>query len=131
MGLKYLLDTNILFEPVKPHPNEHVLHKLNQYSGQYCTSVTVWHELHYGVERMTDSKRKKSLFAYLDMLEQGGLIVFPYEKWPGNGWQKSAADYQSGASPSLTRMAKLRQLRTPTNSSWSRAIQLILQFTKN
>ena len=62
MGLKYLLDTNILSEPVKPHPNEHVLHKLNQYSGQYCTSVTVWHELHYGVERMTESKRKKSLF---------------------------------------------------------------------
>jgi len=83
MGLKYLLDTNILSEPVKPHPNEHVLLKLNQYSGQYCTSVTVWHELHYGVERMTDSKRKKSLFAYLDMLEQGGLIVFPYEKMAG------------------------------------------------
>ena len=83
MGLKYLLDTNILSEPVKPHPNEHVLHKLNQYSGQYCTSVSVWHELHYGVERMTDSKRKKSLFAYLDTLEQSGLVVLPYEKMAG------------------------------------------------
>lgn len=83
MGLKYLLDTNILSEPAKLHPNEHILHKLNQYSGQYCTSVTVWHELHYGVERMTDSKRKKSLFAYLDTLEQGGLIVLPYEKMAG------------------------------------------------
>jgi tRNA(fMet)-specific endonuclease VapC len=83
MGLKFLLDTNILSEPVKPQPNEHVLDKLNQYSGQYCTSVTVWHELHYGVERMTDSKRKKSLFAYLDTLEHGGLIVLPYEKMAG------------------------------------------------
>jgi len=53
MGLKYLLDTNILSEPAKSQPNQHVLHKLNQYSGQYCTAVTVWHELHYGVERMT------------------------------------------------------------------------------
>lgn len=83
MGLTYLLDTNILSEPVKPYPNEHVLNKLSQHSGQYCTSVTVWHELHYGVERMTDSKRKKSLFAYLDTLEQGGLIVLPYEKMAG------------------------------------------------
>ena len=83
MGLKYLLDNNILSEPVKPHPNEHVLHKLNQYSGQYCTCVTVWHELHYDVERMTDSKRKKSLFAYLNALEQSSLIVLPYEKMAG------------------------------------------------
>ena len=63
MGLKYLLDTNILSEPAKSHPNPHVLHKLNQYSGQYCTAVTVWHELHFGVERMTDSKSKENLFA--------------------------------------------------------------------
>lgn len=59
MGLKYLLDTNILSEPVKPHPNEHVLHKLSQHSGQYCTSVTVWHELHYGVERRRTRSAKK------------------------------------------------------------------------
>lgn len=83
MGLKYLLDANILSEPAKPHPNEHVLHKLGEYSGHYCTSVTVWHELHYGVERMTDSKRKDGLFAYLKSLEQGGLVVLPYEKLAG------------------------------------------------
>lgn len=83
MGLKYLLDTNILSEPAKPQPDVHVLQKLNQHSGQYCTAVTVWHELHYGVERMTDSKRKENLFAYLNALEQGGLIVLPYEKMAG------------------------------------------------
>jgi tRNA(fMet)-specific endonuclease VapC len=83
MGLKYLLDTNILSEPAKPTPNEHVLQKLEQYSGQYCTAVTVWHELHYGVERMADSKRKESLFAYLGSLEQAGLVILPYEKMAG------------------------------------------------
>jgi tRNA(fMet)-specific endonuclease VapC len=83
MGLKYLLDTNILSEPAKSHPNQHVLNKLNQYSGQYCTAVTVWHELHYGVERMTDSKRKESLFAYIKALEHAGLVILPYEKMAG------------------------------------------------
>ena len=83
MGLKYLLDTNILSEPAKSQPNQHVLHKLNQYSGQYCTAVTVWHELHYGVERMRDSKRKESLFAYIKALEHGGLVILPYEKVAG------------------------------------------------
>ena len=83
MGLSYLLDTNILSEPAKSHPNPHVLHKLNQYSGQYCTAVTVWHELHYGVARMVDSKRKESLFAYIKSLERGGLVILPYEKMAG------------------------------------------------
>lgn len=83
MGLRYLLDTNILSEPAKAQPNQHVLHKLNQYCGQYCTAVTVWHELHYGVERMADSKRKESLFTYLKSLEQGGLVILPYEKIAG------------------------------------------------
>ncbi|MDD4930273.1 MAG: type II toxin-antitoxin system VapC family toxin [Gallionella sp.] len=83
MGLRYLLDTNILSEAAKAQPNQHVLHKLDQYSGQYCTAVTVWHELHYGVERMADSKRKESLFTYLRSLEQGGLVILPYEKTAG------------------------------------------------
>jgi tRNA(fMet)-specific endonuclease VapC len=83
MGLKYLLDTNVLSEAVKSQPSEQVLNKLNQFSGQYCTAVTVWHELHYGVERMADSKRKESLNAYLKSLEQGGLVVLPYEKMAG------------------------------------------------
>lgn len=80
MGMKFLLDTNILSEPVKAEPNQNVLKKLSQYSGQFCTAATVWHELHYGVERMTDSKRKLSLSAYLNSLELAGLVILPYEK---------------------------------------------------
>ncbi|MDO8350624.1 MAG: type II toxin-antitoxin system VapC family toxin [Gallionella sp.] len=83
MGLSYLLDTNILSEPARAQPNPHVLQKLNQYSGQYCTAVTVWHELHYGVERLADSKRKECLISYLKALEQGGLVILPYEKIAG------------------------------------------------
>lgn len=80
MGMKYLLDTNILSEPTKTQPDLNVLEKLEQYNGQYCTAVTVWHELHYGVARMEDSRRKEGLLAYLKSLELGGLIILPYEK---------------------------------------------------
>lgn len=80
MGLKYLLDTNILSEPAKPQPNANVMRNLELYAGQYATSSTVWHELNYGVERMPDSKRKESLVAYLAALEQSGLPILPYDK---------------------------------------------------
>lgn len=80
MGMKFLLDTNVLSEPAKVEPNQNVLQKLSQFSGQFCTAVTVWHELHYGVERMTGSRRKVSLSGYLNSLELAGLVILPYEK---------------------------------------------------
>ncbi len=83
MGLKYLLDANVLSEPTKKKPNLNVLQKLEIHAGEYCTAVTVWHEMHYGMERLVDSQRKASFFAYLQTLERSGLSVMPYEKSAG------------------------------------------------
>lgn len=85
MGLKYLLDANILSEPTKKQPNPHVLRQLEMHAGEYCTAVTVWHKMHYGLERLPDSPRKLSLMAYLAFLDQSGLPVLPYEK-PAGQW---------------------------------------------
>jgi tRNA(fMet)-specific endonuclease VapC len=81
--MNYLLDSNVLSEVVKKQPNQNVLTQLATKVGQYCTSVTVWHELQYGVERLDESSRKQSLKAYLESLERGGLPVLPYEKSAG------------------------------------------------
>lgn len=78
--MKFLLDTNIFSEPAKAEPNQNVLEKLSQHSGQFCTAVTVWHELHFGFARMADSKRKTNLSGYLNSLEVAGLDILPYEK---------------------------------------------------
>jgi tRNA(fMet)-specific endonuclease VapC len=72
-----------LSEPTKVQPDLNVLEKLRLHNGKYCTAVTVWHELHYGVARMADSRRKEGLLTYLKSLEQGGLIILPYEKNAG------------------------------------------------
>jgi tRNA(fMet)-specific endonuclease VapC len=80
MGLRYLLDANILSEPVKKQPNHYVIAALSKHVGQYCTCVTVWHELIYGIALLDPSKKKDSLNAYLDSLVRGGLAVLPYEE---------------------------------------------------
>jgi tRNA(fMet)-specific endonuclease VapC len=91
MGLKYLLDTNILSEPVKKLPDQNVLKALDKYAGEYCTCVTVWHELVYGIELLDHSKKKDSLTAYLESLVRGGLTVLPYEKTSANWFAKERA----------------------------------------
>lgn len=83
MGLKYLLDTNILSELARPQPNPQVVEKMRQYSGHYGTAVTAWHEINYGVQRMPDSVRRRHYQSYLDTLETAGLPILPYEKVAG------------------------------------------------
>jgi tRNA(fMet)-specific endonuclease VapC len=76
--LNYLLDTNILSEATKPQPNVQVLAKLKACNGQYATAVTVWHELHFGYERLPESKLKQRLQSYLVMLLRQKLDILPF-----------------------------------------------------
>ncbi len=80
MGLMYLLDANILSEPVKKQPNQYVIAALSDHAGQYCTCATVWHELIYGIALLDPSKKKDSLRAYLESLTRGGLTILPYDE---------------------------------------------------
>lgn len=79
MGLKYLLDTNILSEPTKKQPNPYVIERLAAHAGECATAVTVWHELHYGVMRLPPTPRKQALLAYLEALGRSNLPILPYE----------------------------------------------------
>jgi len=78
-GLTYLLDTNILSEPARKAPDSRVMQCLQKYDGQYATAAIVWHELQYGCELLSHSKRKLALQSYLKSLEQSGLIILPYD----------------------------------------------------
>lgn len=60
-------------KPTKKQPNQQVLRQLELHAGEYCTAVTVWHEMHYGLERLPDSPRKLNLLAYLAFLDQSGF----------------------------------------------------------
>jgi tRNA(fMet)-specific endonuclease VapC len=62
---KYLLDTNILSEPLRPAPSATVMARLNGATGLVAIASVVWHELLFGVERMPASKRRDYLSGYL------------------------------------------------------------------
>jgi len=78
--IKYLLDTNILSEPVRQQPNDKVMQRFLEYDGQYVTAAIVWHELQYGCALLPDSKRKSQLQTYLLTLQNSGLIILPYDQ---------------------------------------------------
>ena len=63
---RYLLDTNVLSEPVRQRPDAAVLHHLDAHGAQSCTAAMVMHELHYGAARLDEGRRKHTLLRYLD-----------------------------------------------------------------
>ena len=55
MSLRFLLDTNVLSEPVRPSPHPQVLPRLQEHRREIATAAPVWNELLYGWERLPAS----------------------------------------------------------------------------
>jgi len=64
--MSFLLDTNVLSEPVKERPNSGVLEWLSQANeDEVFVSVVTITELRYGVERLATGKRRERLDNWL------------------------------------------------------------------
>jgi tRNA(fMet)-specific endonuclease VapC len=78
--LSYLLDSNILSEPSRPHPNVNVQSHLLAHRHAVCTAAPVLHEMRYGLARMPEGRRKQALTSYLEHVLKQPLTVLPYDR---------------------------------------------------
>ena len=66
MSLKYLLDTGIVSEPLRPRASRTVLKGLAAHEGECAIAALVWHELQFGCRRLAASRRRDEIERYLD-----------------------------------------------------------------
>jgi tRNA(fMet)-specific endonuclease VapC len=78
--LRYLLDTNVLSEPLRPDPDARVMARLRAHRGEVCTAAPVWNELLYGCYRLPPSRRRRTLEEYLHRTLGQALPVLPYDR---------------------------------------------------
>ncbi len=82
---QFLLDTNILSEPLRPIPNPRVMELLVMYSGLAATATVVFHEMLYGCYRPPNSRKRQAIEAYLREEVEAKLLLLPYStdaaKW--------------------------------------------------
>jgi predicted nucleic acid-binding protein len=65
--MNYLLDTCLISELAKPKPDEKVVHwVLSQNETNFYVSVLTFGELHKGVEKLPESKKKKALRIWIE-----------------------------------------------------------------
>jgi tRNA(fMet)-specific endonuclease VapC len=93
--VRYLLDTNVLSEPVRVRPDRRVLERLDQHGEESCTAAVVLHELHYGVARLTDGRRKRVLASYLDSVVDR-LDILAYDRRAARWHASTRARLEAG-----------------------------------
>jgi tRNA(fMet)-specific endonuclease VapC len=79
VSIRYLLDTNILAEPVRPSPNSLVIQRLQEHQDEIATATVVWHELSYGYSRLPFSKRRTQIEEYCEKVVLPTLAILPYD----------------------------------------------------
>jgi tRNA(fMet)-specific endonuclease VapC len=77
--LRFLLDTNVLSEPLKPHPSRKVLERITAHAAELATASLVWHELRFGCARLPDSSRRRAVEDYLRDVVQPTIPVLSYD----------------------------------------------------
>ena len=79
MSLVYLLDTNVVSEPLRPAPNEYVLERLRQHEAEIAIASVVWHELLYGASRPPSSAKRSAIEDYLNDVVALAFPILPYD----------------------------------------------------
>ena len=82
--VRFLLDTNILSEPLRPHPCSTVMQQLASQSKELSTAAVVYHEMLFGCRRLPKSKRQQAIAAYLQEEVETKLMILPYDAEAAN-----------------------------------------------
>jgi tRNA(fMet)-specific endonuclease VapC len=80
VSLRFLLDTNVLSEPVRPTPNRRLLERLTRHSGTMGIAAPTWHELRFGCERLPKSRRKEQIEDYLATVVRADFPILAYDE---------------------------------------------------
>jgi len=75
----FLLDTNVLSEPLKPSPNAGVLEGIRRQAGRIATASICWNEMWYGCLSLPRSKRRDVVEAYVAGFLRAVLPILPYD----------------------------------------------------
>ena len=68
MTLRYLLDTNVIWEATRPSPNPNIVRKLAEHQREIATATVVFHELLYGCLRLVESQKRQFLLEYINQI---------------------------------------------------------------
>ena len=80
MTLTYLLDTNIISEPLRPTPNPTILAYIERHQAEIAIAAIVWHALWFGCSRLPASARRTAIEMYLTNVVAPTIPILAYDQ---------------------------------------------------
>jgi predicted nucleic acid-binding protein len=100
--LSYLLDTNVISEPVRPVPSVGVLRWLHELPDEeiYLSAMSIG-EIRFGIEKLATSRRRTKLEAWLsgDLRRRLGDRILPLDGDVCETWGRMVANAQRRGRP--------------------------------
>ena len=84
--MKFLLDTNVVSEPLAARPSAGVLAGIEAHAAELAISAISWQEMHFGLERLPPGARRDRIRAYLEERVRPTLPILPFDAEAGE-WQ--------------------------------------------
>ena len=78
--MRYLLDTNIVSEPLRPAPDASIVRRLREHDGEAAIPAPVWHELRFGCARSPPSRRRQIIESYIEDVVLASFPVLNYDR---------------------------------------------------
>ncbi|MBN4056351.1 type II toxin-antitoxin system VapC family toxin [Rhodothermus sp. AH-315-K08] len=75
----YLIDTNVLSEPLRERPDPGVIARLDEFEGLTSISSIVWSESLFGVFRMPRGRRQEQYLAFLEEQVRVRFPILPFD----------------------------------------------------
>jgi tRNA(fMet)-specific endonuclease VapC len=102
VSTRYLVDTNVLSEPLRKKPDEAVVAKLREHGEALATTTVVWHEMIFGVQRLPQSRKRSAIEQYMSEVVAATVPLLPYDvaaaEWHG---KERARLSEAGLTPSF------------------------------
>ena len=78
--MKFLADTNVFAEALKPKPNAKLMRRLKRHQAEIVVAAPVWHEMWFGCLRLPKGSRQETIERYLTRVLQPALLILPYSR---------------------------------------------------
>lgn len=80
MSRGFLLDTNVLSEPLRATPDPALIAKIEEHDSELATAAVVWHELQFGCRRLPPSRKRRAIESYLREVIAATIPILPYDE---------------------------------------------------
>jgi tRNA(fMet)-specific endonuclease VapC len=119
---RFLLDTNIVSEPLRPAPDPTILARLHEHQAEIAIAAVVWHELWFGCLRLPRSAKREAIERYLQSVISPTIPILAYDG--------RAAEWHSAERARLTSLGRTPAFADGQIAAIARTNNLIL-VTRN